>query len=166
MQKYCLVIGTPKKCCDLCTNLHGMPARFYEQEVKSKLKDKRALSAYLDTLANRYKKGLKKVQLTYIFCSDDYLLGINKEFLNHDTLTDIVTFDMTAEPNTLTGEIYISIERVAENAEKFGVDYINELHRVIFHGALHLCGFKDKKKEDKELMRKKEDESLAAYFKN
>ncbi len=143
-----------------------MPARFYEQEVKSKLKDKRALSAYLDSLANRHIKGLKKVQLTYIFCSDNYLLGINKEFLNHDTLTDIVTFDMTGEPNTLTGEIYISIERVAENAEKFGVDYINELHRVIFHGALHLCGFKDKKKEDKELMRKKEDESLAAYFKN
>jgi rRNA maturation RNase YbeY len=143
-----------------------MPARFYEQEVKSKLKDKRALSAYLDRLANKYIKGLKKVQLTYIFCSDNYLLGINKEFLNHDTLTDIVTFDMTGEPNTLTGEIYISIERVAENAEKFGVDYINELHRVIFHGALHLCGFKDKKKADKELMRKKEDESLAAYFKN
>ena len=143
-----------------------MPARFYEQEVKSKLKDKRALSAYLDSLANKYIKGLKKVQLTYIFCSDNYLLGINKEFLNHDTLTDIVTFDMTGEPNTLTGEIYISIERVAENAEKFGVDYINELHRVIFHGALHLCGFKDKKKEDKELMREKEDESLAAYFKN
>ena len=107
-----------------------MPARFYEQEVKSKLKDKRALSAYLDSLANKYIKGLKKVHLTYIFCSDSYLLGINKEFLNHDTLTDIVTFDMTGEPNTLTGEIYISIERVAENAEKFGVDYINELHRV------------------------------------
>lgn len=143
-----------------------MPARFYEQEVKSKLKDKRALSAYLDSLANKYIKGLKKVELAYIFCSDNYLLGINKEFLNHDTLTDIVTFDMTGEPHTLTGEIYISIERVAENAEKFGVDYINELHRVIFHGALHLCGFKDKKKADKELMRKKEDESLAAYFKN
>lgn len=143
-----------------------MPARFYEQEVKSKLKDKRALSAYLDNLANKYIKGLEKAQFTYIFCSDSYLLNINREFLNHDTLTDIVTFDMTDAPNMLTGEIYISIERVAENAEKFGVTYINELHRVIFHGALHLCGFKDKKKEDKELMRKKEDESLAAYFKN
>lgn len=143
-----------------------MPARFYEQEVKSKLKDKRALSAYLDSLAKKYIKGLEKAQFTYIFCSDGYLLNINREFLNHDTLTDIVTFDMTDAPNTLTGEIYISIERVAENAEKFGVTYINELHRVIFHGALHLCGFKDKKKEDKELMRKKEDESLAAYFKN
>lgn len=143
-----------------------MPARFYEQEVKSKLKDKRALSAYLDSLAKKYINGLEKAQFTYIFCSDGYLLNINREFLNHDTLTDIVTFDMTDAPNTLTGEIYISIERVAENAEKFGVTYINELHRVIFHGALHLCGFKDKKKEDKELMRKKEDESLAAYFKN
>lgn len=143
-----------------------MPARFYEQEVKSKLKDKRALSAYLDSLAKKYIKGLEKAQFTYIFCSDSYLLNINREFLNHDTLTDIVTFDMTDAPNMLTGEIYISIERVAENAEKFGVTYINELHRVIFHGALHLCGFKDKKKEDKELMRKKEDESLAAYFKN
>ena len=143
-----------------------MPARFYEQEVKSKLKDKRALSAYLDNLANKYIKGLEKAQFTYIFCSDSYLLNINREFLNHDTLTDIVTFDMTDAPNMLTGEIYISIERVAENAEKFGVTYINELHRVIFHGALHLCGFKDKKKEDKQLMRKKEDESLAAYFKN
>ena len=143
-----------------------MPARFYENEVRSKLRDKRKLSAFLDDLTRKHFKKLKKCSLTYIFCNDDYLLGINKQFLNHDTLTDIVTFDMSEKPQELHGEIYISIERVTENAAKFGVDYNNELHRVIFHGALHLCGFKDKTTADKEEMRKQEDKCLHQYFKD
>jgi probable rRNA maturation factor len=143
-----------------------MPAKFYEYNVSAKLKDKRKLSAFLDSLVNKYVKKNKKAELTYIFCTDDYLLQINQQFLKHDTFTDIVTFDLSEHENELQGEIYISVERVKENAEKFGTDYKQELHRVIFHGALHLCGFKDKTKADKEVMRKKEDLCLRQYFGN
>ncbi len=142
-----------------------MSARFYEQNVSAKLKDKRKLSAFLDELAHKHLKKLEKVSLTYIFCDDEYLLQINQQFLNHNTLTDIITFDLSETNTDLTGEIYISTERVMENAEKFSTSYNDELHRVIFHGALHLCGFKDKKKEDQDLMRKKEDQCLKQYFK-
>lgn len=143
-----------------------MPARFYEQDVKAKLKDKRKLSAFLDALVSKHLKKISKTNLTYIFCSDAYLLEINKQFLDHDTYTDIVTFDMTEYDNELIGEIYVSVERIRENAEKFDVSYENELHRVIFHGALHLCGFKDKSKADREEMRKMEDRCLKQYFKD
>ena len=142
-----------------------MPARFYEQEVAAKLKDKRKLSAFLDKLISKHLKNIKKIQLQYIFCDDSYLLAMNQQFLNHDTLTDIITFDMSEQVDEVTGEIYISIDRVAENAKKFSVAYKDELHRVIFHGALHLCGFKDKKTADKEEMRKQEDKCLKEYFK-
>lgn len=143
-----------------------MPARFYEQDVKAKLKDKRKLSAFLDALVSKHLKKVSKTNLTYIFCSDAYLLEINKQFLDHDTYTDIVTFDMTEYDDELIGEIYVSVERVQENADKFDVSYENELHRVIFHGALHLCGFKDKSKADREEMRKMEDRCLKQYFKD
>lgn len=142
-----------------------MPARFYEQEVKSGLKDKRKLSAFLDGLVARHRKGVKTVELNYIFCNDDYLLEMNQQFLNHDTLTDIITFDLSESKDNLVGEIYISIERVKENAAKYDTTAKDELHRVIFHGALHLCGFKDKKDADKKIMRQKENECLAAYHK-
>mgnify|MGYP002400750221 CR=1 FL=1 len=142
-----------------------MPARFYEQEVRSGLKDKKKLSAYLDGLVTRYRKGKGKPALTYIFCTDEYLLDINRKFLDHDTYTDIITFDLTGEGELLTGEIYISTERITENALKFGNSYFEELHRVIFHGALHLCGFKDKSATDKKKMREMEDKCLGEYFK-
>lgn len=142
-----------------------MPAKFYELEVKSGLKDKRKLSNFLDALVAKHKKDAGKPQLTYIFCSDDYLLEKNQQFLAHDTLTDIITFDLSEHDKELVGEIYISVERVADNATKFKVPVVDELLRVIFHGALHLCGFKDKKPADKKLMRQKEDECLAAYNK-
>lgn len=142
-----------------------MPARFYEQEVKAALKDKRKLSAFLDALVACYRKVTRKTDLTYIFCSDDYLLQMNQQFLQHDTFTDIITFDLSEDEAALTGEIYISTDRVKENAAKFSTSYKDELHRVIFHGALHLCGFKDKKTADKAIMRQKEDESIAAYNK-
>lgn len=141
-----------------------MPARFFEHNVRAALKGKRKLSAYLDTLVDSYIEDKGKVALTYIFCSDEYLLDINKQFLNHDTYTDIITFDMTDEGEKLTGEIYISTERIRENAKQFNTSYEDELHRVIFHGALHLCGFKDKTEKDKKQMRQMEDQCLKAYF--
>ena len=142
-----------------------MPSRFYEQDVQSKLKDKRKLSAFLDELLRKHKKTVSKTALTYIFCNDEYLLQINRQFLDHDTYTDIITFDLGEHPKELVGEIYISLNRIAENAEKFGITYNEELHRVIFHGALHLCGFKDKSAADKKEMRKMEDRCLSQYFK-
>lgn len=141
-----------------------MAIRYYEQDVKSLLKNKRKLSVYLKQMMMERRKELQTIDLTYIFCSDEYLLQINQEFLNHDTLTDIVTFDLSEKESNLNGEIYISIDRVRENGEKFKVSYEQELHRVIFHGALHLCGLKDKKKEDKEHMRLAENYCLTEYF--
>ena len=135
-----------------------------ESDFQLTLMEKRRLSVYLDEMTKKHVKKLQKVKLDYIFCNDAYLLQMNKEFLNHDTLTDIITFDLAEYEDELVGEIYISTERVAENAAKFNVSYNEELHRVIFHGALHLCGYKDKTTADKEQMRKLENKCLAAYF--
>lgn len=137
---------------------------YFEQEVKSNLKDKRRLSTYLQSMIRTHLSDVKKVNINYIFCSDEYLLGINKQFLQHDTLTDIITFDLSENDKIMDAEIYVSVERVSENAEKFGVTYEHELHRVIFHGALHLCGFKDKKAEEVKAMRAAEEDCLNCYF--
>lgn len=138
-----------------------MPAKFAEQDIKSKLSNKRMLSSFID---NQIKKTTKKTAaLQYVFVSDDALLQMNQQFLQHDTFTDIITFDLSESPDKIIGEIYISIDRVTENANKFSTAYTAELHRVILHGALHLCGYKDKTKADKETMRAMEDKWLKAY---
>jgi probable rRNA maturation factor len=103
-------------------------------------------------------------ELHYIFCSDAYLLQINQKFLNHDTYTDIITFNLSEPNKPIISDIYISIDRIRENAELLQTTFKLELHRVIFHGALHLCGYKDKSKSDNKLMRQKEDYYLARYF--
>ena len=139
-----------------------MAIQFTSHEVKDYLKEKRKLKSFLVDLFAAEGQGLKS--LHFVFCSDAYLLEINKQFLQHDTYTDIVTFEMSEDPAVTEGEIYISIERELENAEKFKVSIAQEQHRVIFHGALHLCGFKDKSKKDAALMRSKEDEYLEKYF--
>ncbi|MBR9855319.1 MAG: rRNA maturation RNase YbeY [Algicola sp.] len=101
-------------------------------------------------------------QIDYIFCTDDYLLQLNREYLNHDTFTDIITFDYT-DGQTISGDIFISTERVQENANKYKVDFLNELRRVMSHGILHLSGYKDKSEEEKELMRMKEEEKIKMF---
>lgn len=100
--------------------------------------------------------------INYIFCDDDYLYNINLTYLNHDTLTDIITFDYT-ENNVLNSDIYISVDRVAENAEIFNVSFQQELLRVMVHGILHLCGYKDKTDEDSNKMRLKEEEKIKLF---
>jgi rRNA maturation RNase YbeY len=100
--------------------------------------------------------------INYIFCDDDYLLKVNQEYLKHDTYTDIITFDY-CERKYLHGDIYISVERVADNAVTYNVDFSNELLRVMAHGLLHLCGYKDKTKNDKHQMRSKEDEKISMF---
>ncbi len=100
--------------------------------------------------------------ITYIFCSDAYLLGINQQYLNHDTYTDIITFDNSIG-NSISADIFISVDRVVANAIDFEVSFEEELKRVVVHGILHLCGYKDKTKEDATLMRIKEDEKIRMF---
>lgn len=102
----------------------------------------------------------KEGEINYIFCDDEYLHKLNVEFLNHDTLTDIISFDYSAGKE-LHGDIYISIERVADNAKDFKSDFIDELHRVMIHGILHYCGYKDKTEADETVMRQRENDYLA-----
>jgi rRNA maturation RNase YbeY len=141
-----------------------MSATFHDDGVKSRVGAKRPLSAFLDALIRSYRPELKRVRLSYIFMSDDALLKINQDFLQHDTYTDIITFDLSESQTALEGEIYVSVDRVAENAQKFDTGYDRELHRVIFHGALHLCGLRDKKKAEQEAMRSAEDAALSDWY--
>ncbi|WP_341199984.1 rRNA maturation RNase YbeY [Croceibacter atlanticus] len=101
-------------------------------------------------------------EINYIFCDDAYLLSINQQYLNHDTYTDIISFD-TSEGNNLSGDIYISVERIQENAQQFNVSVDDELKRVLAHGILHFCGYKDKTDDEAKLMREKEDEKLKMF---
>jgi rRNA maturation RNase YbeY len=101
-------------------------------------------------------------EINYIFCDDEYLLQKNIEFLDHDTLTDIISFDYTMG-NLISGDIFISVERVKENAQEFNVSFDDELRRVMAHGILHYCGYKDKTEEDSAVMRSKEDEKKALF---
>jgi len=101
-------------------------------------------------------------EINYIFCDDEYLLQKNIEFLNHDTLTDIISFDYTMG-NLISGDIFISVERVKDNAADFNTEFIEELKRVMAHGILHYCGYKDKTEEDSALMRSKENEKINLF---
>lgn len=141
-----------------------MPAHFFNHDVDCLLSQKRKLSSFLDQLVHEYLVGIRKIKLNYIFCSDEHLLGINQQFLQHDTYTDIITFDLSDREDELVGEIYISIDRIRDNAQRFNTDPQKELYRVIFHGCLHLCGFSDKKASDKKEMTTAEDRCLAAYL--
>ena len=122
-------------------------------------------------IENDYQEWLSRIidsenflegEINYIFCDDVYLFNINVEYLNHDTFTDIISFDYTVG-NLVQGDIFISTERVAENATNFNVEFKTELLRVMSHGILHYCGYKDKSDEDSQLMRQKEDEKIAMF---
>ena len=126
------------------------------------LKNRTFLKAFVVKLFK--EEGFELDTVNYIFCSDEYLLDINKQYLNHDTYTDIVTFSLAEPGQPIVSDIFISVDRVADNAQQFGKSFVNELHRVVFHGALHLCGYKDKSKKDAVLMRAKEDYYLNQYF--
>ena len=130
---------------------------FLTEDITFELKEKLKHKAWLKDAARA--EGFNIGELNYIFCSDDYLLDINQKYLGHDTLTDIVTFDNSEDPKMIEGDIFISIERVQENALKFDTAG-SELKRVMVHGLLHLAGYKDKDKAQKELMRNKENEHL------
>jgi len=123
--------------------------------------NKKRLKQFIELLFKKEKKGL--YELTYVFCSDEYLLGINKDFLKHDFYTDIITFDLSENNKQTIGEIYISLDRIKDNAKTMNASIKEETLRVIFHGALHLCGYKDKSKADIIKMRMKEDYYLSLF---
>jgi probable rRNA maturation factor len=132
--------------------------RFHFLE-KISLKDRQILKNTLTTLFK--KEGKKLAELQYIFVSDDRLLEINRQFLQHDYYTDIITFPLSAPNKPITAEIYISADRVRQNARQFGNTVKQELLRVIFHGALHLCGYGDKTSREEKKMRQMEEKYLA-----
>jgi rRNA maturation RNase YbeY len=120
-------------------------------------------SVYVDWLSKVIISELKNEgEINYIFCDDDYLLEINQQYLDHDTLTDIISFDYSIG-NELQGDIFISIERVRENAQDYSVSFEEELKRVMVHGVLHYCGYKDKSEQDEKLMREKEEEKMKMF---
>ncbi|HNF47994.1 MAG TPA: rRNA maturation RNase YbeY [Chitinophagales bacterium] len=121
----------------------------------------------------QWKKALKRIaeveaykikELTYVFLTDEELLAMNIQYLQHDTYTDIITFDNSSEPKSIEGDIFISLERVQDNARKYKVSYEVELQRVLAHGLLHLCGYKDKTKKDAALMRQKEETAIQLFL--
>ncbi len=126
----------------------------FNYETEFKLENETKISEWISKAIN--SENCKEGELNYIFCSDDYLHKINVDFLNHDTLTDIISFDYSVGKE-LHGDIYISVERVEDNAQDFDVSFEDELARVMIHGILHYCGYKDKSEEDSKLMRSKED---------
>ena len=132
----------------------------FNYETDFKLEQENAFSEWLLKIIVAEGKSLGDID--YVFCDDDYLHKINIEFLQHDTLTDIISFDYSVG-NELHGEIYISVERVAENAVDYEVPFDEELKRVLAHGVLHYCGYKDKTPSDAEIMRRKEDEAIALF---
>jgi rRNA maturation RNase YbeY len=133
---------------------------FFSEKVKFKLANPRKTRTWIERVAKQEGKELGEINI--IFCSDTFLLQLNQSHLNHDTLTDIITFDYTESPKSaLSGDIFISIHRVKENAVKFKVPIDSELHRVIIHGVLHLIGYKDKTTSQKSTMRGKEDAYLS-----
>lgn len=133
---------------------------FQSEDINFKIKNKTILKQWISDVISKKKR--KRGDITFVFCSDDFLLNINKQYLNHDTLTDIITFDYSKEKadQQISGDVFISIDRVKENAVTYSKSFENELHRVIIHGTLHLLGYTDKIKIAKEQMTKQENSCL------
>lgn len=140
-----------------------MAIHFFFADAKITITKKTRLKKFITGIFKT--EGKEFFGLNYIFCSDDHLLEINRRFLKHDYYTDIITFDISEKGSPINGEIYISVDRVRDNAKVLVQPIGHELHRVIFHGALHLCGYRDKSEIEKIAMRKKEEEYLSLYFK-
>lgn len=130
---------------------------FYNEDVDLQLKDKLVLKQWIKKVVQSY--GFKVGNLSYIFCSDDKIIEVNRQFLQHDYYTDIITFDYD-EAGFVSGDMYISVDTVMTNSQKYAPSFKRELHRVIIHGVLHLCGLKDKQPDDEQKMRKAEDQAL------
>ena len=131
---------------------------FFSENIDFELSESQKITSWIEKVI--VKEGFEIELLNYIFCNDEYLHQINLEYLNHDTYTDIITFDNSEKDKTVESDIFISVERVRENAAKFETSFENELARVLIHGVLHLLGYPDKSPEEAEIMRSKEQEAL------
>ena len=140
-----------------------MTISFNKADKNTNLPNRVGLKSFIEKQLG--KEGLKVECLQYVFCSDKYLLDINKTFLKHNYYTDIISFDLSEQRGLLIADIYISIDRVKENAKNLKVPYRLELLRVLFHGALHFCGYKDKKPAEAKKMRSMEDKWIRSYLK-
>lgn len=138
-----------------------MAISFFQEDIRFDLKPKNSYKSWLRKIAE--KEGFKITELNYIFCSDEYLHKINVEYLQHDTYTDIITFDNSEKEKEIEGDIFISIERVRENSAQEKISFEEEIKRVLSHGLLHLMGYKDKTEEQQKLMRTKEEASIALF---
>ncbi|MBC7827702.1 MAG: rRNA maturation RNase YbeY [Chitinophagaceae bacterium] len=135
---------------------------FYSLEMAAPLKRKKLLKGFIFHVFKTEKK--KLAELSFIFCSDKFLLTLNQQYLGHNSYTDIITFDLSTTTQNIQAEVYISLDRVKENAKIFRTSISEELLRVIFHGVLHLCGYKDKSELNKKEMRAREDYYLRNYL--
>jgi rRNA maturation RNase YbeY len=139
-----------------------MAIYFFSEEINFEPKEKLIRKRWLKSIDT--KAGLNIKELNYVFCSDEYLYRMNLEYLNHETYTDIITFDNSEKEFDIAGDIFVSIDRVNENAKTHNQEVDTELNRVLVHGLLHLMGYKDKTKEESTLMRQKEEESINLYL--
>lgn len=137
---------------------------FFSEKKSFSIPNKKKIRVLIKQLCLSEKKDLSFLNL--IFCSDEYLLEINKKHLNHDYFTDVITFDFSEDNKKIEGDVYISVDRVADNAIKYKQEKDSELIRTIIHGTLHLFGYKDKTKKEKEIMTSKENKYLSLYRKN
>ena len=135
-----------------------MAIAYYAEEVNLPTIKKKAVGDWIRKVASLY--GKRTGDISYIFCSDEKILEVNKQYLQHDYYTDIISFDYT-EGTKISGDLFISLDTVKSNSENFGTDYTEELHRIIIHGILHLCGINDKGPGEREIMTQKENEALA-----
>lgn len=138
-----------------------MAIHFFSEEIKFTLREKLNRKRWLKKIATN--AGFKIKELNYVFCSDEYLYQMNRDYLKHDSYTDIITFDNSEKKGDIEGDIFVSIDRVRENAKTHTQEVETEMNRVLAHGLLHLMGYKDKTKEEAALMRLKEEESIKLY---
>jgi len=140
--------------------------QFFTEQTKFTVKNKTLIREWLSQIVRKHKKSISEINV--VFCSDDYLLKLNEEYLGHDTFTDIITFDFSSsgfagelvEANTISGDIFISVDRMKENAKLFHVEQSAETHRLIVHGVLHLLGYKDDTPKNKKIMTEQEETAL------
>lgn len=134
---------------------------FFNEDIDFKFGQKNQLKAWLKKVAE--SEGFKMRNLNYIFCSDEYLHKINLEYLDHDTYTDIITFDNSEEEEDIEGDIFVSIERVKDNSQELKTEFLDEFKRVLVHGLLHLCGYDDHSEEDEAQMRELESKYISIF---
>jgi len=138
-----------------------MPINYQSQDIKFVLKEKRKISRWINDVIKSHQKKLGNV--SYIFCSNEYILELNQKYLNHNYFTDIITFDYCSD-NKVEGDIFISVDTVLDNSHRFKTNFNDELLRVIIHGVLHLVGFSDKTAKQQKQMRVLEDKALSIFY--